>query len=74
MFHLSRVMVICAGGALIIATGALVFASLAYFTPATDKIFWGAVAISLASIGVIVLLIIFWPRKEHKSSMKKPES
>ena len=74
MFHLSRVMVICAGGALIIATGALAFASLAYFTPITDKIFWGAIAMSLVSIGVIVLLIIFWPRKEHKSSKKKPES
>ena len=74
MFHLSRVMVICAGGALIIATGALAFASLAYFTPTTDKIFWGAVAMSLVSIGVIVLLIIFWPRKEHKPSKKKPES
>jgi hypothetical protein len=31
MFHLSRVMVIFAGGALIIATGALTFASLGYF-------------------------------------------
>jgi hypothetical protein len=74
MLHLSRVMVIGAGGALIIATGALVFASLAYFTPATDKILWGAVAMSLVSIGVIVLLIVFWPRKEDNSSRKKSNS
>jgi|WetSurMetagenome_2_1015567.scaffolds.fasta_scaffold07364_4 hypothetical protein len=74
MFHLSRVMVICAGGALIIATGALVFASLVYFTPASDKIVWGVVAMSLVSMGIIVLLIIAWPRKEHKTSKKKPES
>ena len=64
MFHLSRVMVIGAGGALIIATGALAFASLAYFTHGTDKIFWGVVAMSLVSLGVIALLIVFWPKKE----------
>ena len=64
LFHLSRVMVIFAGGALIIATGALTFASLAYFTLGTDKIFWGIVTMSIVSLGVIALLLVFWPKKE----------
>ncbi len=63
MFHLSRVMVIFAGGALIIATGALTFASLAYFTVGTDKTFWGIATMSIVSLGVIAILLVLWPRK-----------
>ena len=63
MFHLSRIMVIFAGGALIIATGALTFASLAYFTIGTDKTFWGIVTMSIVSLGVIAILLVFWPKK-----------
>ena len=70
MFHLSRVMVIFAGGALIIATGALTFASLAYFTQGTDKTFWGIVTMSIVSLGVIAILIVFWPKKE-KTILKR---
>jgi hypothetical protein len=70
MFHLSRVMVIFAGGALIIATGALTFASLAYFTQGTDKTFWGIVTMSIVSLGVIAILIVFWPTKE-KTILKR---
>lgn len=71
MFHLSRVMVIFAGGALIIATGALTFAFLAYFTLGTDKTFWGIVTISLVSLGVIALLLVFWPKKEKTIPKRK---
>lgn len=71
MFHLSRVMVIFAGGALIIATGALTFASLAYFTLGTDKTFWGIVTMSLVSLGVIALLLVFWPKKEKTIPKRK---
>jgi hypothetical protein len=63
MFHLSRVMVIFAGTALIIATGALTFATLVYFTPGTDKTFWGIVTMSLVSIGVIAIILVFWPKQ-----------
>jgi subtilase family serine protease len=71
MFHISRVMVILAGGALIIATGALTFASLVYFTPGPDKTIWGIVTISIVSIVVIAILIIFWPRKEKTIPRRK---
>jgi len=71
MFHLSRVMVIFAGGALIIATGALTFASLAYFTLGTDKTFWGIVTMSIVSLGVIALLLVFWPKKEKTIPKRK---
>ena len=71
MFHLSRVMVIFAGGALIIATGALTFASLAYFTLGTDKTFFGIVTMSMASLGVIAILLVFWPKKEKTIPKRK---
>ena len=71
MFHLSRVMVIFAGGALIIATGALTFASLAYFTQGADKTFWGIVAMSIISVGVVAVLLAFWPRKEKTTPKRK---
>ena len=71
MFHLSRVMVIFAGGALIIATGALTFASLAYFTQGTDKTFWGIVTMSIVSLGVIAILLVFWPKKEKTIPKRK---
>ena len=71
MFHLSRVMVIFAGGALIIATGALTFASLAYFTQGADKTFWGIVAMSIISVGVVAVLLSFWPRKEKTTPKRK---
>ena len=71
MFHLSRVMVIFAGGALIIASGALTFASLAYFTLGTDKTFWGIVTRSIVSLGVIALLLVFWPKKEKTIPKRK---
>ena len=71
MFHLSRVMVIFAGGALIIAAGALTFASLAYFTLGTDKTFWGIVTMSIVSLGVIALLLVFWPKKEKTIPKRK---
>jgi hypothetical protein len=71
MFHLSRVMVIFAGGALIIASGALTFASLAYFTQGTDKTFWGVVTMSIISIGVVAVLLAFWPRKEKTTPKRK---
>jgi len=71
MFHLSRVMVIFAGGALIIATGALTFVSLAYFTLGTDKTFWGIVIMSVVSLGVIVLLLVFLPKKEKTIPRRK---
>jgi hypothetical protein len=71
MFHLSRLMVIFAGGALIIATGALTFASLVYFTMGTDKTFWGIVTISIVSIGVIAILLVFWPKKEKTIPKRK---
>ena len=63
MFHLSRILVIFSGGALIIATGALTFASMAYFTIGTDKTFWGIVTMSMVSLGVIAVLLVFWPKK-----------
>jgi hypothetical protein len=71
MFHLSRVMVIFTGGALIIATGALTFASLAYFTQGTDKTFWGIVTMSIVSLGVIAILLVFWPKKEKPIPKRK---
>jgi hypothetical protein len=71
MFHLSRVMVIFAGGALIIASGALTFASLAYFTQGADKAFWGIVTMSIISAGVVVVLLAFWPRKEKTTPKRK---
>lgn len=71
MFHLSRVMVIFTGGALIIATGALTFASLAYFTQGTDKTFWGIVTMSIVSLGVIAILLVFWPKKEKTIPKRK---
>jgi hypothetical protein len=71
MFHLSRVMVIFTGGALIIAAGALTFASLAYFTQGTDKTFWGIVTMSIVSLGVIAILLVFWPKKEKIPPKRK---
>jgi hypothetical protein len=71
MFHVSRVMVIFAGGALIIAAGALTFASLAYFTQGTDKTFWGIVTMLIVSLGVIAILLVFWPKKEKSIPKRK---
>jgi len=71
MFQLSRITVILAGGALIIATGALTFASLAYFTLGTDKTFWGIVTMSIVSIGVIALILFFWPTNEKTITIQK---
>jgi len=71
MFHVSRVMVIFTGGALIIAAGALTFASLAYFTPGTDKTFWGIVTMLIVSLGVIAILLVFWPKKEKSIPKRK---
>jgi len=71
MFQLSRITVILAGGALIIATGALTFASLAYFTLGTDKTFWGIVTMSIVSLGVIALILFFWPTNEKTIMIQK---
>jgi hypothetical protein len=71
MFHVSRVMVIFTGGALIIAAGALTFASLAYFTQGTDKTFWGIVTMLIVSLGVIAILLVFWPKKEKSIPKRK---
>jgi hypothetical protein len=71
MFHLSRIIVIFAGGALIIATGALTFASMAYFTIGTDKTFWGIVTMSMVSLGVIAILLVFWPKKVTTTPKRK---
>ena len=71
MFQLSRITVILAGGALIIATGALTFASLAYFTLGTDKTFWGIVTMSIVSLGVIALILFFWPTNEKTITIQK---
>ena len=71
MFHLSRILVIFAGGALIFATGALTFASLAYFSIGTDKTFWGIVTVSIVSLGVIAILLVFWPKKVTTTPKRK---
>ncbi len=71
MFHLSRVMMIFAGGALIIASGALTFVSLANSAPGTDKTFWGIITLSIVSLVVIVILLVFWPRKEKSTPKRK---
>jgi hypothetical protein len=64
-------MVIFAGGALIVATGALTFVSLAYFTQGADKTFWGILTMSIIIAGVVAVLLTFWPRKEKSTPKRK---